>query len=107
MKIILDTNAFISGIFWSGSPHKVLSLWAQNKINLLVTKKILSEYFRVLHRIGHNGDIARKWGAFVLENSILLQDKTFVKVCRDTGADYTLISQYDAQLLGITYKAIK
>lgn len=25
----------------------------------------------------------------------------------DTGADYTLISQYDAQLLGVTYKAIK
>ncbi|MEK7524679.1 MAG: retropepsin-like aspartic protease [Patescibacteria group bacterium] len=25
----------------------------------------------------------------------------------DTGADYTLISQYDAQLLGLKYKAIK
>lgn len=25
----------------------------------------------------------------------------------DTGADYTLISHYDAQILGLTYKAIK
>lgn len=25
----------------------------------------------------------------------------------DTGADYTLISQYDAELLGLRYKAIK
>lgn len=83
MKIVLDTNVFISGIFWDGSPHKVLSLWAKNKISLLVTKKILNEYFRVLHRIDKNGDIARKWGAFVLANSLILEDKELVRICRD------------------------
>lgn len=83
MKIVLDTNVFISGIFWSGSPHQVLMLWAKNKIDLLVTKKILNEYIRILHKIDHKGNLAQKWGAFVLEHSIVLEDKELVQVCRD------------------------
>lgn len=83
MKIVLDTNVFISGIFWSGSPYKVLTLWAKNKINLLVTKKILSEYLRVLHKIDKKGDIAKKWHTFALENSIILKESEFVRICRD------------------------
>ncbi|MBI2634365.1 putative toxin-antitoxin system toxin component, PIN family [Candidatus Peregrinibacteria bacterium] len=84
MKIILDTNVFISGIFWSGSPHQVVALWALNKIHLIVTKKILSEYLHILHKIDSKGDIAKKWGTFVLENSQILEDKELVKICRDT-----------------------
>lgn len=83
MKIVLDTNVFISGIFWSGSPHQVLMLWAKNKIDLLVTKKILNEYLRVLHKIDYKGHLAQKWGAFVLENSVILEDKELVQICRD------------------------
>ncbi len=83
MKIVLDTNVFISGIFWGGSPYRVLSLWAENKIHLLATKKIFSEYLRVLHRIDSNGDMAKKWGAFVLGNSVILEDRELIKVCRD------------------------
>ncbi len=83
MKIVLDTNVFISGVFWSGPPHRVLMLWAGNKINILVTKKILNEYLRILYKIDHSGDIARKWGAFVLENSLILEDKNLVQICRD------------------------
>lgn len=84
MKVVLDTNVFISGIFWSGSPHKVLMLWAKNKINLLVTKKILNEYLRILHKFDHEGSLAQKWGAFVLENSIIIEDKNLVQICRDS-----------------------
>lgn len=83
MKIVLDTNVFISGIFWSGSPHQVLMLWAKNKIDLLVTKKILNEYLRILHKIDQKGNLAQKWGVFVLEHSIILEDIELVQVCRD------------------------
>lgn len=51
MKVVLDANVFISGIFWSGTPHEVLCLWPEKKIDLLVTRKILNEYFRVLAKI--------------------------------------------------------
>jgi len=47
LKIILDTNVFISGIFWSGPPHQILKAWQQRKIHLVVSKEILNEYDRV------------------------------------------------------------
>lgn len=47
MKIILDTNVFISGIFWSGPPYKILKAWQQRKVDLVVSQEILNEYDRV------------------------------------------------------------
>ncbi len=32
MKVVLDTNVFISGVFWKGPPHAILELWAKDKI---------------------------------------------------------------------------
>ena len=31
IKFVLDTNVFISGIFWSGAPAKILDSWQENK----------------------------------------------------------------------------
>lgn len=28
MKVVLDTNVVISGIFWTGSPHKIIKMWS-------------------------------------------------------------------------------
>lgn len=47
MKIVLDTNVLISGIFWSGPPFQILDAWKDGKIQLIVTKEILMEYHRV------------------------------------------------------------
>lgn len=47
MKIILDTNVFMSGIFWSGPPAKILEAWQQKKFDLIISTSILDEYVRV------------------------------------------------------------
>ena len=44
MKIVLDTNVFISGIFWSGPPYQILQAWKANKIQLVASPEILNEY---------------------------------------------------------------
>ena len=46
MKIGLDTNVFIAGIFFSGPPHQILKTWRQGKISFVVFEEILSEYQR-------------------------------------------------------------
>lgn len=51
MKIVLDTNVFMSGIFWSGPPSDVLDLWQQGKITLCITPDILEEYISVGKRL--------------------------------------------------------
>jgi len=47
IKIVLDTNVFVSGIFWSGAPFDILNAWQQKKINLMMSSTILDEYIRV------------------------------------------------------------
>ncbi|MDD5008951.1 MAG: putative toxin-antitoxin system toxin component, PIN family [Syntrophorhabdaceae bacterium] len=47
MKIVLDTNVFISGIFFTGPPHRILEAWRDGKIQLVISPEILAEYSRV------------------------------------------------------------
>ena len=44
MKVILDTNVFISGVFFTGPPHQILSAWRDGVIKLVISQDILSEY---------------------------------------------------------------
>ena len=47
MKIILDTNVFMSGIFFHGAPYDILNAWRHNRVYLVVSPGILNEYRRV------------------------------------------------------------
>ena len=47
MRVILDTNVFISGIFFSGPPSKILKAWADQNFHLVLSQQILDEYQRV------------------------------------------------------------
>ena len=47
MGIVLDTNVFVSGVFFSGPPFEILKAWRDGKIQLVVSPKILDEYDRV------------------------------------------------------------
>jgi uncharacterized protein len=47
VKVILDTNVFISGVFFSGPPYQILNAWRNGKIRLIISQAILSEYWRV------------------------------------------------------------
>ncbi len=47
MKVVLDTNVFVSGVFFSGPPYQILKAWRDGKIHLAVSLEILDEYRRV------------------------------------------------------------
>ena len=47
MNIVLDTNVFVSGIFWRGSPHDILVAWKKGVIQFVLSPDIISEYVRV------------------------------------------------------------
>jgi predicted nucleic acid-binding protein len=36
IRLVLDTNVFVSGIFWSGPPYKILQAWQKSEISLEV-----------------------------------------------------------------------
>lgn len=47
MRIILDTNVFISGIFFSGPPSQILKAWENQSFQIVLSQQILDEYQRV------------------------------------------------------------
>lgn len=47
MRLVLDTNVVISGIFFAGPPYQILKAWREGKIHLLISEEILAEYRRV------------------------------------------------------------
>ncbi len=47
MRIILDTNVFISGIFFSGPPSQILKAWEKQSLQIVLCRQILDEYQRV------------------------------------------------------------
>jgi putative PIN family toxin of toxin-antitoxin system len=51
MRIVLDTNVLMSGIFFAGPPASVLAAWAEGRLELLATVEILAEYRRVGSRL--------------------------------------------------------
>ena len=47
MKVIIDTNVFVSGVFFTGPPHRILQAWRDGKIRVVLSADILAEYERV------------------------------------------------------------
>ncbi|MCF8079818.1 MAG: putative toxin-antitoxin system toxin component, PIN family [Desulfobacterales bacterium] len=47
MKIILDTNVLVSGIFFTGPPHLILEAWRRGVFQIILSGDIILEYLRV------------------------------------------------------------
>ncbi len=44
MRIVLDTNVFISGIFFSGPPSQILKAWKNSNLQIVLSREILEKY---------------------------------------------------------------
>jgi putative PIN family toxin of toxin-antitoxin system len=51
VKIVLDTNVFISGIFFSGPPSQILQAWKNKKLRIILSQDIIDEYHRVVESL--------------------------------------------------------
>lgn len=47
MKVVIDTNVFISGVFFSGPPYQILKAWQNRDLQIVISLEILDEYYRV------------------------------------------------------------
>jgi uncharacterized protein len=48
IKAVLDTNVFISGVFWKGPPFEVPRAWQEERFRLAISLPIFQEYRRAL-----------------------------------------------------------
>ena len=51
MRIVLDTNVLMSGIFFGGVPGQILAAWREGRFELAVSPDITDEYVRVGERL--------------------------------------------------------
>lgn len=101
MKIVVDTNVVISGVFFGGNPRRIVEAVVNGSINAYATAKIVDEYMEIIDSM-----IARKQGKLSL--SILsplfsslkvIEGKTQIAVCRDPDDDKFLECAVDANAL--------
>ncbi len=55
MKIVVDTNVFVSS-FFGGNPRRIVDLWKTGEMTLCLSPPIVEEYTAVLERLGLAGE---------------------------------------------------
>lgn len=51
MKVVIDTNVFISSFIGAGNPRKIIDFWKSGEIRLCLSQSIIDEYVEVLQRL--------------------------------------------------------
>lgn len=97
MKVILDTNVFISGIFFGGLPLKILQAWRNRKINMAISPEILAEYIRVgelLNRKYPDIDLTPFISLVAVHSEICNPRPLKTQICTDPDDDKFLACAY-------------
>ncbi len=88
MRIILDTNVFISGVFFPhGPPRQILLAWKAGKVTLVASSEILDEYVGTLKGLKNKYPTVDATDVMdlVLANSEICQSQTLPhRVCEDS-----------------------
>lgn len=103
MKIVIDTNIVISGVFFGGLPRKVLQAVLADKITACANVDIIQEYNDVIREM-----VSRKQGK-INENILMpliarmqiVEEKAVVQICRDPDDNKFIGCAKDAHALYI------
>ncbi|OGJ88893.1 MAG: putative toxin-antitoxin system toxin component, PIN family [Candidatus Raymondbacteria bacterium RifOxyA12_full_50_37] len=90
MRIILDTNVLVSGIFFKGPPFRILETWKQSKIKIVASNSILEEYTRTIHRLSHQFpaiDVSDFWDLLTVKAEIVAEIVLLKPISRDKSDD--------------------
>jgi putative PIN family toxin of toxin-antitoxin system len=98
MNIVIDTNIFVSAIFWDKIPLKIIKHIFDNNYKIYVSIEILQEYFRVIEKIAKNNfDLINKWKSTILINTNLIEPSIKLDICRDKKDNMFLDCAYSCQ----------
>ena len=90
MRIVLDTNVLISGIFFGGIPGHLVDAWLDQRFIVYMTPLIYEEYLEVIDqiRLRIKPLIDRDWPVLLPELCPMVPDeKTSEKFSRDPSDD--------------------
>lgn len=76
MRIVLDTNVFISGIYWRGNfCYQILEAWRFRKFTLISSLPIIEELIKTMgaFKISTDSEIINDWKEMILENAVIVK----------------------------------
>ena len=83
LRVVVDTNVFISGLLWGGNPGKILNLWLWGKFNLLMCPYLCFEIIDVYQKFDNPSQDIEKLRLYLETKTIKIIPKKKVRVCRD------------------------
>ncbi len=90
MRIVLDTNVFISGIFWEGNfCSQIIDKWRKGIFQLVSSSKLVEELAETLRsfKISMPEEMIQEWKNLIIETSILVDPTVAVKAVKDDPED--------------------
>ena len=103
MKILIDTNILISGLYFHGLPKKLLSEIDFEKFNLCVNEEIINEYTEKIDKKFSKSkyildkDLRQK----IFSSFKNFEIKSDLKICRDPDDDKFINCAIDAEAIYI------
>ena len=103
MRIVIDTNVLVSGVFFGGFPRKILSSVVGQKITASATAEIINEYEEIVQEMidRKQGHIDRTILAPLFKAMEIIEPITRVEICRDPDDNKFLGCAKDSQALYI------
>lgn len=84
MKIVLDTNVLVSGIFWGGTPFRILEQWISDDMEIIATPDILNEYVRFISALGKKqAELMTQWIDLITANMTIIEKRISLSISRD------------------------
>jgi uncharacterized protein len=92
MKIVLDTNIYISGSLWENSSTEIIRLAQDNKIKLFISSEIVQEIRRVLKtKFFINDDKIRRFLVRVLTIANIVRPTVDITVVKEDKEDNIIL----------------
>ena len=88
--MVLDTNVFISGIFWEGNfCSQIIDKWRKGIFQLVSSHKLVEELVETLRsfKISMPEEMIQEWKNLIIETSIMVDPIVAVKVVKDDPED--------------------
>ena len=103
MKIVIDTNVLISGVFFGGFPRKILSAVVGQKITACATAEIINEYEEIVQEMINRkqGHINRAILSPLIQAMEIIEPVTHIGICRDPDDNKFLECAKDSHALYI------
>ena len=92
LKVVLDTNIYVSSIFWRGNPHKIVELALDKKIKIFTSVEILQELEKVLRRDFQEPDeMIHRQISLIFEYADIIKTTVKVNVVKEDPEDNKII----------------